>query len=694
MNLFTVEIFSQRNINTVLDLKFDKAPLDWELGEKFQSNTTISNGVLRMENISTSNSSGWSVQDIGIKEGDNYTIEFDARQIKGDDTYGYGILFSKTDSPSQYLKLLITSQKKRLFNGFWNGKSQSIRDWKTNENIKPFNEWNKIKIVRTKNVIDCYVNEVKIVTYGSYNDFGQKIALVVDKSGMIVEFDNFKLTKFDYDIKTVDYGGTTVKKEYVKELNSIYDDKYCFVSSDGKTMYITRDDDPNGYGKSDIWVSHNTNGIWTKPTNLGKPINNDNNNSIISTSTDMNTMYVMNLYKPDGSPAGSGISVTSRTKDGWEVPQKVEIENLTNVNRYASYFFTNNNKVLVIATQPNNEDYDEKDLFVCFKKDDGTYTSPKNLGPTINTLEAEFNPVISADSRTMYYLSLGKPGYGTADIWMSRRLDDTWEHWSEPLNMGPSINSDAFELQLILDAKGEFGYMISSDKSIPGFTGKSDIMKVNIPEAARPEPVVLVYGKVLNKSTNEPINAAITYYDLVTDKEYGTAISDINTGDYSIVLPRGINYGFKSETKNYASISENLDVTSLDKYTEIERNLYLVPIEIGQKIRLNNLFFDTGEYTLKESSNSELKNLLKLLQQNPKMKIKIVGHTDNVGNDANNLILSKNRAKAVYDWLIANKIDSNKLSAVGMGEKEPVATNDTDEGKQQNRRVEFTILEK
>ncbi|MER3330037.1 MAG: OmpA family protein, partial [Candidatus Kapaibacterium sp.] len=144
--------------------------------------------------------------------------------------------------------------------------------------------------------------------------------------------------------------------------------------------------------------------------------------------------------------------------------------------------------------------------------------------------------------------------------------------------------------------------------------------------------------KVLNKKTNDPIAAKINYFDLTSGQEYGTAMSDINTGEYSIVLPRGINFGFKSEAAGYVSISENLDLTNLDRYEKIEKNLYLVPIEIGQTIRLNNLFFDTGEYALKESSNSELKNLLKLLQLNPNMKIKIVGYTDNVGSEASNLL--------------------------------------------------------
>jgi outer membrane protein OmpA-like peptidoglycan-associated protein len=137
-----------------------------------------------------------------------------------------------------------------------------------------------------------------------------------------------------------------------------------------------------------------------------------------------------------------------------------------------------------------------------------------------------------------------------------------------------------------------------------------------------------------------------------------------------------------------------LDLTKLDKYEEIEKNLYLVPIQIGQTIRLNNLFFDTGEYALKESSNSELKNLLKLLSLNPKMKIKIVGYTDNVGSAGSNQTLSKNRANAVYEWLLANNANKANLSSVGMGMKDPVATNDTEEGRQLNRRVEFTIIEK
>ena len=371
-----------------------------------------------------------------------------------------------------------------------------------------------------------------------------------------------------------------------------------------------------------------------------------------------------------------------------------KIDNLVNKNRFVSYFFSSDNKILITAVQTNKEDYDEQALFVSFIKEDGSYTEPKNLGPTVNTMGMDFNPFLAPDSRTLYFGSTGHPGYGSADIWVTRRLDDTWQNWTEPENLGPYINSDGFELNLTLDAKGDFAYLASYDSSLPGYKGQGDVMKIELPEVAKPEPVVLVFGKVLNKNTNEPIAAKINYFDLTTGQEYGTAISDINTGEYNIVLPRGINYGFKSEAEGYVSISENLDLTNLDTYAEIEKNLYLVPIEVGQTIRLNNLFFDTGEYALKESSNSELKNLQKLLEINPKMKIRIVGYTDNVGSNANNLTLSKNRANAVYEWLINKDVVKSKLSSIGMGEKDPVATNDTEEGRQLNRRVEFTIIEK
>lgn len=689
--LTSSSLFSQTNHKVIIDEKFDNpASTDWDQKISTTQKLKIENGVYNLEAIHDKNS-GWAFRDLGLNLNNNYIIEFDIRQTAGVDNTGFGVIFGLNANRSQHFKFSISGNQFSRLSGYWNSQPQELRGWKKKETvINKMNEWNRVKVVRTRNLIECYVNDVKLIAYGQFVDNGRNMAIFVDKKGMKVEIDNFKLTTFDYEVKDVEGADKPLAKEYLS-FNTVDNERYCYVSADGNTMYVSHN---KGSSNSDIWTSNYDGKNWSNLSKLPAPINNNGGNSIISASSDRNTIYLMNTYNPDGSAKGGGISVSKKTKDGWEVPKTIEVDNLVNKNKFASYFFTSDNKILLLGVQPNIVDYDEQSLFVSFIKEDGTYTEPKSLGSTINTLAMDFNPFLAPDSKTLYFSSTGRPGYGSADIWMSRRLDDTWQNWSEPLNLGRFINSTGFELNITLDAKGDYAYLASYDKTLVGYKGEGDIMKLELPVGAKPEPVVLVYGKVLNKNTNKPIAAKINYFDLTTGQEYGTANSDINTGEYSIVLPRGINYGFKSEAAGFVSISENLDLTKLDKYEEIERNLYLVPIEIGQTIRLNNLFFDTGEYALKESSNSELKNLLKLLDLNPKMKIKIVGYTDNVGTDASNLTLSKNRANSVYQWLIANKANKANLSSVGLGMKDPVATNDTEEGRQQNRRVEFTIIEK
>jgi outer membrane protein OmpA-like peptidoglycan-associated protein len=314
------------------------------------------------------------------------------------------------------------------------------------------------------------------------------------------------------------------------------------------------------------------------------------------------------------------------------------------------------------------------------------------LGDKINTFADDFNPFLASDNKTLYYITSGKEGYGREDVWTTKRLDDTWLNWSEPKNLGPAINSSGREFAFSLTAKGDEAYMVSYEKTLSGYKGLGDIVKVRLSESAKPDPVVLVYGKVLNKKTNEPVQAKIEYFGLTDGKNYGNASTDPATGGYKIILPQGVNYGFKSSADVFISVSENLDLTNLKEYKEIEKNLYLVPVEVGQVIRLNNIFFDTGLATLRPESEAELKNLKKLLDENSNMSIEISGHTDNVGNDANNMKLSSDRAQAVVQWLLSNGIDASRLTSKGYGETKPVADNNTEEGKQLNRRVEFTIV--
>jgi len=203
---------------------------------------------------------------------------------------------------------------------------------------------------------------------------------------------------------------------------------------------------------------------------------------------------------------------------------------------------------------------------------------------------------------------------------------------------------------------------------------------------------VLVKGKVLNQKTKTPVQAVINYFDLQNSAISGTAMSNPETGYYQITLPAGRLYGFLASSEKFISVNENVDLKDLDEYQELERDLYLVPIEIGEKVRLNNIFFETGKWDLLPESFAELDKLVRILTDNPNMEIEINGHTDNVGNDESNLMLSQKRAAAVVNYILDKGITSTRLDSAGFGEAQPVATNDTDEGRRLNRRVEFMIV--
>jgi outer membrane protein OmpA-like peptidoglycan-associated protein len=188
--------------------------------------------------------------------------------------------------------------------------------------------------------------------------------------------------------------------------------------------------------------------------------------------------------------------------------------------------------------------------------------------------------------------------------------------------------------------------------------------------------------------------ASIVYEDLSSGKEIGIAHSNPTSGEYQITLPAGKKYGFLAKAEGFIAINENLDLTELNEYQELYRDLYLIPIEKGEKIKLNNLFFESGKSEILSESFSELNRIVKLMNDNPKMQIRIDGYTDNIGSEKDNQILSENRAKATLEYLESKGIPISRISSKGYGKNKPIASNSTEEGRSKNRRVEFVILEK
>ncbi len=464
------------------------------------------------------------------------------------------------------------------------------------------------------------------------------------------------------------------------------------VTPDGQGLFFIRVYDPENTGGtsdySDIYYAKSgTDGKWQMAANMKKPLNNSSTNSAMSVTPDGNTLFLLHTYNSDGSFKAGGLSTSNRSGSSWEIPQDLTIIDHYNLNEYNEFCMSNDKKIIVMALE-REQTFGVKDLYVSFQLDNGLWSTPLNLGPVVNTKKGEISPFLAADNTTLYFSSDGHPGYGNNDIFLTRRLDDTWTNWSKPENLGKPINTNDWDAYYSVPASGEFAYFVSAKSGY----GNSDIFRIKLPEMAKPRPVVLVKGKVLNQKTNTPLQAIINYFDLQDADNYGTAMSNPETGYYQITLPAGRLYGFLASSDQYISVNENVDLKDLDEYKELERDLYLVPIVIGEKVRLNNIFFETGKWDLLPESFTELDKLVKILNDNQTMEIEINGHTDNVGNDESNLTLSQKRAASVVNYLLSKGIVSTRLDSAGFGETQPVATNDTDEGRALNRRVEFVIV--
>jgi OmpA-OmpF porin, OOP family len=501
--------------------------------------------------------------------------------------------------------------------------------------------------------------------------------------------------KFGTVPKKQDY--PTFQEEFMatmdKGLNTSYGELSPIVTPDGKTMYFVRDGHPinkhGAGGSQDIWVSDITNGI-EKATaqHMGAPFNDQRYNTVVGVSPDENTLIIKNAYK-NGVYEGSGYSMVYRTREGWSKPEALDIKDYKNMTKgkYVGANWTQDGKSLLLSFSESSTD-DLQDLYVSHLQPDGSWSRPLNLGSDLNTKKGEHSPYLASDGKTLYFSSNRDGGEGNYDIWVSKRLDDTWTKWSAPENLGKEVNTSGFDAYYTIDAKGEYAYMVSSKNS----KGLEDIVRIKLKQEVQPDPVVLIKGRVLNAKTNEPLEANIAYNGLVDGKNYGIARTNPTTGEYKIVLPYGKIYDFSANAANFIGVSETMDLSSVGGYQEITRDLYLVPIEVGSTVRLNNIFFETGKSELKEESFNELNRVVELLKTNPKMTIELSGHTDNVGNDAFNKKLSQDRANSCKAYLEGKGIAADRLKAMGYGKDKPVADNATDEGKALNRRVEFTIL--
>ncbi|MBK9249287.1 MAG: OmpA family protein [Ignavibacteria bacterium] len=494
------------------------------------------------------------------------------------------------------------------------------------------------------------------------------------------------------EINLAPYSSEIKVKKLGSEINSPDNELAPVISPDGKTLYFSRTgrSGSNSSESSDVWyadVQHDGK-VFNEAKNIGDPLNDIYPNFICSITPDGTTMLLGNEYIEYGAPKG-GTSISIRNADGgWGFPEAQTIQNYYNRNTYGHYCLSSDRKSLLLCLK-RDEGEGNQDVYVSFVQSDSTWSTPMNLGRTINTAGDESTVFLAPDTRTLFFSSSGHNGYGGNDIFVSTRLDASWKYWSEPMNLGDKVNSKGGNAYYTVDASGKNAYCVSSQ-----LNGNSDIYHIELPPSLQVVPVVLVEGKVYNSNSKTPVLAKIYYENLLTGKEVGVAQTNPQTGEYKIVLPAGTTYGFRAESKGTIPVSEHIDLRTLGEFRVLRYDLSLVPDEVGQTILLNNLFFAYNQSEIERESIPELVRLGQELLRSPNMKILITGHTDNTGSDGYNLRLSRKRADEVAKFIEQEGIPRSQIQTQGKGKAAPVVSNETDEGRKKNRRVEFTILEK
>ncbi len=470
--------------------------------------------------------------------------------------------------------------------------------------------------------------------------------------------------------------------------NSSADELFPVFSLHGQRLYFSRKYHPENTQDIDldIWYSDRFGGDWQSPKKAAPVLNNQNHNYICAASNDDQLIFLADTYT-DLFDFHSGIATSHWEEKKWSTPTRIEIENFRNYHPFFEFFVSNDQKIMILAIEMEDT-FGGRDLYISQKISSGKWSTPVNLGPTINSADDEFSPYLAADGKTLYFTSLGFPGYGSADNYRSIRMSDDWNDWSTVENLGPIFNTAEWDASFTIDPSGNEAYFVSYANSIEG---SADIFSTKLPLNLKPTPQILMVGKVLNAKTKKPIKADIIF-DRIEDGKVANIVSaNPENGAYEAILPATNQYGYWAKAKGYVSVSEFVDLTQFSDYTEIKKDFYLVPLETGQVVRLNNVFFDQSQFELLPGSFPELNRFAQTLLDNPQVEISLEGHTDLAGDPRLNMDLSKRRVEAVKSYLVAKGISEGRIETKAFGSTKPLTNDRTPDARRKNRRVEIRI---
>ncbi|MCB9082316.1 MAG: PD40 domain-containing protein [Lewinellaceae bacterium] len=450
--------------------------------------------------------------------------------------------------------------------------------------------------------------------------------------------------------------GSWAVAQPLEALNSTVNEGAHAIAADGRMLVFTACNQRGGLGSCDLYIAFREGNGWSQPRNMGAPVN----------------------------------------TAGWESQPSLAADG---------------RRILFAAKR--NDGLGGSDLWETVWQGEKGWSAPRNLGAVINTPEDEQAPFLHPDGRTLYFMSNGHPGLGGFDLYVSR-LDSAGQ-WGKPVNLGYPINTAANEGALTVSRDGQTAYFATDNPdplagpvtvNLGEKRWTTDIFQFPLYAAAQPTPVTYARGKVLDEVTRKPLAAIVEITDLGTQQLFYRDRADEN-GEFLVCLPAGNNYALNIQQPGYLFYSDNF---ALEQGYDLERPFLLTALlqplppasatptttaakPAGKPVILRNVFFATNSATLDPASTDELNRLAQLLREQPQLRIQLNGHTDDVGSESDNQVLSEARARAVMQYLVNAGIAANRLQARGFGESLPIAPNDTPEGRRQNRRTEFVVLE-
>lgn len=466
-------------------------------------------------------------------------------------------------------------------------------------------------------------------------------------------------------------------------VNSKFADYLPNLTQDGKYLIFTRYLSLSRQFPSlqeDFYISRKENGQWEKAKGLSRKINTKRNEGAPSISADGKRLYYAACNRAD-SKGSCDIYMSYNRGTFWTSPKNISTINSEFWDSQPNVS-ADGNTLYFVSNRPGG--VGQLDLWAVDIHEDDQYGTPYNLGEEINTIEDELSPFMHFDMQTLYFSSNGRPGMGNTDVFVSRKNEGG--HWSEPENLGYPINSSRADNSFFVAADGRSAYFSSNRK---GGYGQEDIYQFDLYPKMRAQKTGYFKAMVLDSLTQKPISVCYSISNL-NDSILLNA-KKAKDGQIAMSLKAGQEYVISVYADGYLYYSSTIESVIEDSLGVLEEQIYLKPLAIDQVFELKNIEFDFDKDLLKYKSQKELDILAEYLLSHPNIRILIEGHTDNKGDDAYNLKLSKERSEAVKFFLEQKGIDPERMQTEGFGASRILSNEEHLQDR--NRRVMIRIVD-